>query len=54
MMKNALTVEHLKTQLNKRKEYIERLRKSDAPEAMIRAAEKDMTMTLRRIERYKE
>lgn len=51
-MKDVLTLEQLQAQLNKRKAYIEQLKRADASEAMIRAAEKDMLMTLRRIERY--
>lgn len=50
-MKDILTINQLETQRIRREEKLEYLKRTGAPEAAIRQAEKDLTLTRRRLER---
>ena len=53
-MKDILTINQLEAQRIRRAERIEYLKKTGAPEAAIRQAEKDLLLTRRRLERARE
>ena len=53
-MNDVISKEQLEAQLRRREDYLEKCRKEDADEKMLRKLEKDLQLTKRRLERLKE